>query len=216
MKKKYSNLLFFSYLTIILLVSIATLIYVKIYLQKFSPQQLKHLKTYYDISQLKKIPAFDVAVITNQAQVSLIQSDSFAASIPIQKLKYSNDTIFISENKNLKISFKKIKSIITKDNSQTNIVSLTNQNFTIDASDNSIINILGVNIFDLNINAIDNAQFNIATSKIKNLNINLKGRNQINIAGRIENLQGYLANTSSVNAFPKPKNININNKNRIH
>lgn len=209
MKKKISNKIFWSYLALILIFGIVILSYFKIKLKDYvqTDNSLIHVNVETDVKY--KVPDFSCIIIKNNSSVSLVEADSCAADVTADKLRYSGDTLFVENDKDISLTFKNLKEINIRDQSELNLVTLKTPVISINASNDASANLVLVNTEQVNLKAIDNATFNLVSKGIEDLNIDFQGSNTLNITGRVQNLKGYFSKNSTLTSFPKPKKIDL-------
>ncbi len=212
MKTKVSNIIFFSYLAIILILLLGILIYLRTVVT--SGDFIKQNKMNIDVNiglnneNLKPVQEFNVVYLTNVDEANLVQKDSFLVDIPDTSMQVRNDTLFVHNCENAQIIFKHVNTIIVKQNSTLNLVSDSDNSLKIISQD-AEINMAAVNINTLLLISTGNSNISLAAAKINTLKLNMQGKNELNLMSRIKLLEGNNSEQTSITMFPKPKKVRL-------
>lgn len=215
MKKKYSNYIFFGYLAIIFLIGLGSIIYLRIALNgKITKSETDfHTNVNMNIKdQMKEIPKFNVLIVKNQAEVTVIESDSFAANVDASDLQFVNDTLIISSDDEVALDVKSLKKIIVGDEAELQLVSFKTSDLYIDASNETEVNIVGPYLATMTIAGRDQTEINITAAHIDDLKVDLSGETELSIQGDVVLLEGSKVENAKISAFPKPKNVDLEGK----
>lgn len=216
-KLKISNTIFLSYFSLIFLISIGVLIYLRTVISDsdFTKGQNRNINVTINNNSnnlnnpnLRDIGEFKVIYLKNVQEANLVQNSNYAVDIPQESMRLRNDTLFIENCGSVQIEFSDISSIFVEENTKINLAAFGGNNLNINCS-NSEINLAALDLNLLNLISNGNCEINLAASKITTLNIDFLGKNEVNLMAKITNLVGQNSDETKISMFPKPKNISV-------
>jgi len=163
------------------------------------------------VAEADYLAPFSTIAITGNANVELTQGATSAIFITGQKQYVENvnatvinHTLYINKNTSSPVVIKLqtayvLNNILVSNNSNLSGKNFASKNLTISASNSANINLNGE--FDVaNINQTGNGKIEIQWINSDNLKITSHNQGHIYLAGTVDNLTGYLFNSSSLEA----------------